>query len=798
MADNIVKAEYLKAIDEDTNTEVLTQFIPPEPLGTDRGGITKQELEQIEQNKKDVGSLKQDLVNQANLLDLYSDLSNEEYEFGSLGSSGALIDAENQIRTKNFIELNHGDEILCDDNYSIRIYRFSNAAHSTFLDRTDFIKKYDCKNNCFVKVVIKKDDGSIADIKFKDYIYYRVYKRPNSLLENTNENSKNIIDLISKTRIIEKNISVTIKAKDYDNGSGTLGSDGNFDRHNTSGRIAFSFKVAKGTKITITDTNCKFAVSEYSKKGATSSFTKYSGVLTFKDVYIVSSDAYCGVSIYNINGDDANADILDKIVINTGKNKLTYKQNISYEHNYYLVNNGKQVTNIDLASSKIVFPGDLYIIGNNTNRYTIYNNVEVDITNFKNTTGMLFVVYDEDANSIRCISSAKNISSEAMLATVTHSCVLLLSITFSEIYDSNGISYKYISSVNGASEYTICGLKPEKYYKSLFCLPIPCVLSDLYICDNTKYTNVDNMQYTDIYNGYDRLVDTYPNNITKTLMGQDSSGQYPIYQYHFKPDTIPFVYEDDPDAGITYLSRNVDSYFKKIIIICGVHGSEKPSQLAMLNLMDAIWNNWEKSDALKFLRFHTEFIIIPVANPWGFENNARTNANRVDINRNFNTSKWINGDETTENDRYRGEKPASEKETQYIQKIIEDNSDALVCLDVHSHGLYDAWNNMYRIEIGKKEWLNEWIAIANQVIVSTTYFGWQSHELNRSSGYICKIGVGSSGAGVDTYANDNGLFSATPEVAYRFLNGNNNDNNVEKMNVEFIANAILCCCHQFN
>lgn len=47
MADNIVKAEYLKAIDEDTNTEVLTQFIPPEPLGTDRGGITQEEYEKL-------------------------------------------------------------------------------------------------------------------------------------------------------------------------------------------------------------------------------------------------------------------------------------------------------------------------------------------------------------------------------------------------------------------------------------------------------------------------------------------------------------------------------------------------------------------------------------------------------------------------------------------------------------------------------------------------------------------------------------------------------------------------------
>lgn len=61
MADNIVKAEYLKAIDEDTNTEVLVQFIPPEPDETDRGGITKQELEQIEQNKKDINNVIEDV-----------------------------------------------------------------------------------------------------------------------------------------------------------------------------------------------------------------------------------------------------------------------------------------------------------------------------------------------------------------------------------------------------------------------------------------------------------------------------------------------------------------------------------------------------------------------------------------------------------------------------------------------------------------------------------------------------------------------------------------------------------------
>lgn len=71
MADNIVKAEYLKAIDEDTNAEVLTQFIPPEPLGTDRGGITQEEYEKLlnSASKDSVSQLKEDKVDKPSIAD---------------------------------------------------------------------------------------------------------------------------------------------------------------------------------------------------------------------------------------------------------------------------------------------------------------------------------------------------------------------------------------------------------------------------------------------------------------------------------------------------------------------------------------------------------------------------------------------------------------------------------------------------------------------------------------------------------------------------------------------------------
>ena len=67
-------------------------------------------------------------------------------------------------------------------------------------------------------------------------------------------------------------------------------------------------------------------------------------------------------------------------------------------------------------------------------------------------------------------------------------------------------------------------------------------------------------------------------------------------------------------------------------------------------------------------------LFIPCLNPDGLENNTRTNANGVDLNRNFPTKNW--GDDTSgagENpkDYYSGESAGSEIETQFVIDIIE-------------------------------------------------------------------------------------------------------------------------------
>ena len=79
-------------------------------------------------------------------------------------------------------------------------------------------------------------------------------------------------------------------------------------------------------------------------------------------------------------------------------------------------------------------------------------------------------------------------------------------------------------------------------------------------------------------------------------------------------------------------------------------------------------------------------LFIPCLNPDGLQNNARTNANAVDLNRNFPTSNW--GEDTSAagdnaQDYFGGKSPASETETKFVIDIIEKYNPKLI-LTLHS------------------------------------------------------------------------------------------------------------------
>lgn len=71
-------------------------------------------------------------------------------------------------------------------------------------------------------------------------------------------------------------------------------------------------------------------------------------------------------------------------------------------------------------------------------------------------------------------------------------------------------------------------------------------------------------------------------------------------------------------------------------------------------------------------------IVVPLQNPWGFDNRTRYNSNGVDLNRNYDYG-W-----EKENSTVKGTAPFSEKETQYMRDLIQMNKDAIHFIDYHT------------------------------------------------------------------------------------------------------------------
>lgn len=73
-------------------------------------------------------------------------------------------------------------------------------------------------------------------------------------------------------------------------------------------------------------------------------------------------------------------------------------------------------------------------------------------------------------------------------------------------------------------------------------------------------------------------------------------------------------------------------------------------------------------------------LFLPCLNPDGMAENKRTNANGIDLNRNFPTENW---EYTARDEFFGGERPASEIETKFVMEVIEEYKPTLI-LTLHA------------------------------------------------------------------------------------------------------------------
>lgn len=106
--------------------------------------------------------------------------------------------------------------------------------------------------------------------------------------------------------------------------------------------------------------------------------------------------------------------------------------------------------------------------------------------------------------------------------------------------------------------------------------------------------------------------------------------------------------------------------YKRILVIGVFHGEEPQGKFLIENYL-------EKNPNSKLL-------FVPCLNPDGMSEGKRTNANGVDLNRNYPTKNW---ELTERNEFFGGETPNSEIETKFITEIIEEYKPQLI-LTLHA------------------------------------------------------------------------------------------------------------------
>lgn len=279
-----------------------------------------------------------------------------------------------------------------------------------------------------------------------------------------------------------------------------------------------------------------------------------------------------------------------------------------------------------------------------------------------------------------------------------------------------------------------------------------------------------------VYSWFDSLMSSYPDYITRTRLGYDETGTLPIYQYRFKPKL--------PTASREIVTPKIPK------VMLSTEHNEKMNFVYIYNLMEAICERWHTNDGLSSLRHGVEFVIIPVGNPWGLDNNSRPNVNTVDINRNYPVG-WI---ETGEPGgvAYGGTAPLSEAETQAIWNSMKAEMPD-VFYDCHSYGAYKVDGESIWVPLVNDETLPAVVAACSSTYVQhkkdKPWLADMDNLMRLSDDRILGGGIASKAA------DSLGCVGGTVETAHNLKDDPDGEqlggNNMVNLASDFIGNLIL-------
>ena len=202
--------------------------------------------------------------------------------------------------------------------------------------------------------------------------------------------------------------------------------------------------------------------------------------------------------------------------------------------------------------------------------------------------------------------------------------------------------------------------------------------------------------YSDVIAEYDSLCTRFPAYISKNTL---SSGSFSNYEYVL---TIGNYNSQNGQRG-----QDAEIAKPTILICAAIHGDENASAMSLLGFVKDMCENLY---SLNKIIDAAVFRIIPIVNPWGYNNRNRLNENGVNINRNFNTSNWTL---TPTGSNYSGAAPGDQPQTQVVQNWITAHNNAVLFIDWHN----SAYLNEISCLLGVNEPLKKkYLTAINRVI----------------------------------------------------------------------------------
>lgn len=185
-----------------------------------------------------------------------------------------------------------------------------------------------------------------------------------------------------------------------------------------------------------------------------------------------------------------------------------------------------------------------------------------------------------------------------------------------------------------------------------------------------------------VYAKYRALMAKHPRYITETNLGKSTASS--TFQ---AVDILRFDFKE-PDGLVQSSSYTVNETKPKIILMCGVH-CEYAGIYGVYYALEEIAENPEFDD----IRRNAHIIVVPCSNPFGLTSQtaiegwqmSHVNANGVAIHNNFGVEyNTYNKDVPLGSFDYGGTEAYSELETQYIDKLMSENTDAIAFVTCHN------------------------------------------------------------------------------------------------------------------